>query len=73
MPIYEYNCKKCNETFSVFQSINAHESHTLCPKCNSKDVEKKISTFSCCSIGAGGGSSSPFGSSGGFSRGFGGG
>ncbi len=69
MPIYEYDCKKCNETFSVFQSINADENDTRCPKCNAKDVKKKISAFSCCSIGAGGGSSSPFGSSGGFGGG----
>jgi putative FmdB family regulatory protein len=73
MPIYEYACTKCNEVFSVFQSVNASEKDTRCPKCGSNDVKKKISAFSCCSIGGFGGSgSSSFGSSGGFG-GFGGG
>jgi putative FmdB family regulatory protein len=69
MPIYEYACTKCNEVFSVFQSVNASEKDTRCPKCGSNDVKKKVSAFSCCSIGGG---STSFGSSGGFG-GFGGG
>ena len=73
MPIYEYCCEKCNEIFSVFQSINAGGNDTRCPKCDSNNVKKKVSSFSCCSIGAGGVNSSSFGSSGGFSGGFGGG
>ncbi len=62
MPIYEYSCTKCKEVFSVFQSVNASEKDTKCPKCNSNDVKKKVSSFSCCSFG--GGSVSSFGSSG---------
>lgn len=68
MPIYEYTCTKCNEVFSVFQSVNATEKDTRCPKCGSNDVKKKISAFSCCSIGGG----TSFSSLGGFG-GFGGG
>lgn len=60
MPIYEYSCTKCNESFSVFQSVNASEKDTKCPKCGSNDVKKKVSAFSCCSIGGG----ASFGSSG---------
>ncbi|MBZ0156411.1 MAG: zinc ribbon domain-containing protein [Alphaproteobacteria bacterium] len=56
MPIYEYSCKKCNEVFSVFQSMNASEKDTKCPKCGSNDVVKKISSFSCCSPASGGAS-----------------
>ncbi|BCB95843.1 hypothetical protein JZK55_07650 [Dissulfurispira thermophila] len=66
MPIYEYACNKCSEVFSVFQSVNASEKDTRCPKCGSNDVKKKISSFSCCSIGA---SSASFSSSGGFGGG----
>ncbi|MBI3593205.1 MAG: zinc ribbon domain-containing protein [Nitrospirae bacterium] len=69
MPIYEYSCRKCNEVFSVFQSVNASEKDTRCPKCNSNDVKKQVSSFSCCSFG---GSSSSFGSSGNLGGGFGG-
>ncbi|MFO0752288.1 MAG: zinc ribbon domain-containing protein [Thermodesulfovibrionales bacterium] len=64
MPIYEYSCKKCNEVFSVFQSMNAGEKDTKCPKCGSSDVVKKISSFSCCSP-AGGGAAAHGGFSGG--------
>lgn len=61
MPIYEYICKECDESFSVFRGINIGEKDTKCPRCNSNDVTKKISSFSCCSTG---GSTSFFGSSG---------
>lgn len=57
MPIYEYACKKCNEVFSVFQSITVNAKDTKCPKCNSTDVVKKMSSFSCCSIGGSGAAS----------------
>lgn len=66
MPIYEYACAKCNEVFSVFQSINVNEKDTKCPKCGSNNVKKKLSSFSCCSISM---SNASFGSSGGFSGG----
>ncbi len=66
MPIYEYSCNKCSEIFSVFRSINAGEKETKCPKCGSSDVKKKISSFSCCSMGDGGSAS------GGITGGFGG-
>ncbi|MDI6800478.1 MAG: zinc ribbon domain-containing protein [Thermodesulfovibrionales bacterium] len=70
MPIYEYVCRKCSEVFSAFQSINADENDTECPKCSSNDVKKMVSAFSCCSTaGSGGGINSSFGSSGGFGGG----
>lgn len=69
MPIYEYTCRKCTEAFAVFQSINAREEDTECPGCGAKDVKKKISSFSACSIGGSGGGPSPFGSFGGLGGG----
>ncbi len=58
MPIYEYRCKNCGESFDFFaQRIN--ESPGECPDCGSTDIEKKLSTFS---VG-GGESSSSSGSS----------
>jgi putative FmdB family regulatory protein len=47
MPIYEYICLKCNETFSVLQSLYPAEKKTECPKCTSSEVKKVISSFSC--------------------------
>ena len=58
MPIYEYICLKCNEKFSLLQTINASSLCTHCPKCASKDVKKVISSFSCSSGSAEGFSSS---------------
>ena len=67
MPIYEYICLKCNERFSLLQSVSASCDDTECPKCASKGVKKIISAF-CCSSGPGGGTSSSM-PSGGFSGG----
>lgn len=69
MPIYEYCCEKCNEIFSVFQSINAGGNDTRCPKCDSNNVKKKVSSFSCCSVSGGSSSFSPSGGFGGFGGG----
>ncbi len=49
MPIYEYVCLKCNEKFSVLQSIFPSDRETKCPKCVSNQVKKTISSFSCAS------------------------
>jgi len=42
MPIYEYQCNQCCENFEklVFSSTVVD-----CPKCSSKDVRKKMSSF----------------------------
>ncbi|TAN45364.1 MAG: zinc ribbon domain-containing protein [Nitrospirae bacterium] len=69
MPIYEYNCEKCRETFSVLQSINTKEGETKCPKCGNAKVKKMLSTFSCCSVGSGGPAFSPSGGMPGFGGG----
>ena len=58
MPIYEYICLKCNEKFSLLQSLYPVEKNTECPRCSSKEVKKVISSFSC-AAGAGGSSSMP--------------
>ncbi len=63
MPIYEYYCEKCNNLFSLLRSMSAGEKGIECPKCGSTDVKKKISSFSCCSVGGNGAPS--FGTSGG--------
>jgi putative FmdB family regulatory protein len=46
MPIYEYNCAKCNNTFAILQRVGTTEKETECPGCGSKDVKKNISAFS---------------------------
>ena len=56
MPIYEYICMKCNNKFSLLQSLYPEPKDTECPKCESKEVKKMFSAFSCAS-GSEGGSS----------------
>lgn len=58
MPIYEYICLKCNNTFSVLQKISASEKDTVCSRCGSSNVRKMMSAFSSSSAG-GAGSSLP--------------
>jgi putative FmdB family regulatory protein len=43
MPIYEYQCRKCNHEFEflVLPTLSPPE----CPSCKSKDLEKLISGF----------------------------
>lgn len=48
MPIYEYICNSCKKSFSLLQKVGSSEKDTVCPECGSRDVRKKISSFSCC-------------------------
>lgn len=47
MPIYEYICLKCNNRFSLLQSVYPAEKVCECPKCSSREVRKLVSSFSC--------------------------
>ncbi len=45
MPIREYECRECRLKFEIIEL--AGDTGTVeCPRCNSKDVEKKFSMFS---------------------------
>jgi putative FmdB family regulatory protein len=47
MPLYEFRCDKCGQTFEMQQSLAEHE-HTRpqCPKCHSAErVEPRLSQF----------------------------
>lgn len=46
MPTYEYQCEKCDKTFSVKQSISEHgKTKVLCPKCNGRKVRQLVTAF----------------------------
>ncbi len=59
MPIYEYQCTKCGEEFSVRQSMGEDGSKLNCPKCQAENPKRLISSF----FGGGSGSSQMSGSS----------
>lgn len=64
MPIYEYRCRTCGETFAKLQRMGAGSDDVRCPHCQSGEVERTVSSFasgtsptrSGASTGCGGGS-----------------
>jgi putative FmdB family regulatory protein len=64
MPIYEYQCQKCQEIFESLQLSRATEEDTDCPQCGSDRTERIVSTFATCGGGdvMGGSSCGPSGS-----------
>lgn len=46
MPVYEYRCLDCQETFENTEHIEEHESgRPACPRCGSDNVEQVFSPF----------------------------
>ena len=49
MPLYEYQCKKCEKKFEVLVNRSDADNPVECPHCNSKETDKLLSTF-CASV-----------------------
>lgn len=64
MPIYEYKCADCGNTFSRLQSIGASAKGMRCPKCKSENLERLLSSFASTSTGTSAGGPAPSCSSG---------
>lgn len=45
MPIYEYRCEECGESFDKFVRSILAETEVRCPKCDSEQVRKSFSLF----------------------------
>ena len=45
MPIYEYECRNCNERFEVLQKIDEGSEGLCCPKCDADKPVKVLSAF----------------------------
>lgn len=43
MPIYEYKCRKCGETFDALRSIREADADIECPVCGERKAERQIS------------------------------
>ncbi|MEA3359006.1 MAG: zinc ribbon domain-containing protein [Thermodesulfobacteriota bacterium] len=70
MPLYEYKCKNCGNTFEQLVFFSEKDARFDCPTCNSEETSRLMSSFSSgSSNGAGGltGLSSCSSPSGGFS------
>jgi len=54
MPIYEYQCNNCGETFTkIFLSPDERPEEMVCPECESTDVQQVFSPPSVHSTGGG--------------------
>ena len=51
MPIYEYRCSECGQSFEKWQRSMVCEEAARCPKCGSQKVKKAVSLLG--SIGGG--------------------
>jgi len=46
MPIYEFQCQKCQNKFETLLTSSARINEVSCPDCQSKEIKKIISTTS---------------------------
>jgi putative FmdB family regulatory protein len=71
MPLYEYRCKSCGQSFEKMLRWSEADRGQVCPNCQSLDTQKKISmvasTSSSGSFSSGSSSSCGSGGGGGFS------
>jgi len=67
MPIYEYQCKDCKSNFSRLQRVGAGNDGVKCPKCESQNIERLLSSFASTSGSPDVACSSPSSCSSGFS------
>jgi putative FmdB family regulatory protein len=44
MPVYEYECRACQNRYSQILSIKESETAPACPNCGSENVQKLISS-----------------------------
>ncbi len=54
MPIYEFKCSECEEYFEILVMKNEEQVEMKCPKCESANFERILSTMSY-AMGAGSG------------------
>ena len=50
MPIYEFDCQECGKPFESL-IFGFSTDNVECPECKSKEVKKKISSFSVNAVG----------------------
>lgn len=60
MPLYEYQCRKCNRLFEAYKRPSDDSDRERCPACGERSARVGISLFR---AGGGSGTASPGGSS----------
>jgi putative FmdB family regulatory protein len=51
MPLYEYRCQACGDTFETIRGINDKDADVACPICGEKKAEKLMSACCCVTKG----------------------
>lgn len=46
MPVFEYLCNECRTRYDVYHKSTSKPEEVKCPKCESKDSKKLLSSFS---------------------------
>ena len=69
MPIYEFRCRTCGKVFEKLRPLSGDDREVQCPECESKEIERLLSTFATSGPSTGSGSRGSGCGSGG-SRGF---
>lgn len=46
MPIFEYKCEDCSTKYEVLHKTTSNSLEVTCPKCNSANSKKLLSSFS---------------------------
>jgi putative FmdB family regulatory protein len=54
MPLYEYQCRSCGNTFEMLRRMKDADSDLECPRCHSDRVERLLSTFAAGGCGTSG-------------------
>ena len=61
MPLYEYRCQACGDTFETLRGSQEKDTDVVCPRCGKKKAEKLLSA---CCVAKGESSAAPAGSCG---------
>ena len=46
MPVYEFKCNACDETFEIISSLAERDDKAVCPACGGRDVKPVFSSVS---------------------------
>jgi len=59
MPIYEYQCPGCGQTFDKLMRFSEADQVPVCPHCGENETQKKITAGAMIGAGSSGGSAVP--------------
>ncbi|MCX6057870.1 MAG: zinc ribbon domain-containing protein [Chloroflexi bacterium] len=58
MPLYDYQCKECGEVFELMVRFSESNQTHVCPKCESKNTQRKLSVVASFTVSSSGASNS---------------